>query len=158
VTPKLKRILARVDDVLGRLALGLAICFVVFGFIVTTNRNAQEKRDRHQAVQANVRARFDDCIAGNEVRRLRRQEIRQAALTEPLLYKLLPSLDTPEVRQVVKDNRERQLAAYADKDCKSYALEAVPVDDRDDYTVPNVKPEKPEGKVEGPGATTKTTP
>lgn len=89
------------------------------------------------AVQANVTARYDDCQALEALRAAGRAQVAQGKRTEPLLYKLVPSLDTPEVHEIIERDRRRQLAAYEKADCVAYAREAIPAGaPRGAYTVP----------------------
>lgn len=96
----------------------------------------RDRQSGHDAIQQNVRARYDDCLNGEQVRQALRQQVQDSKRTDPLLYKLLPQLDTPEVRDLVRKRRARQLRAYAPRDCREFALAAVPPENRRLYRVP----------------------
>ena len=127
---------------------GLAIATAVFlaagaqirlGHEVDRVRELTERvaRAEHSSVQQNVNARYDDCHAGEQVRAALRLQVHQGRRTDPLLYKLIPSLDTAEVHDLVAVSRRRQLKAYAPRDCRAYALAAVPAKARSRYGVPH---------------------
>lgn len=90
----------------------------------------------HAAVQQNVQARYDDCQRGEQLRAALRAQVLASRRTNPILYKLVPSLDTPQVHRLVRAERRRQLQAYRSIDCRTYALAAVPLGHRGDYRVP----------------------
>lgn len=87
---------------------------------------ARESRDRRAAVAANVAARRDDCRNSNRLRKALRKDAVQAQKTLPLLLKLVPQLDTPQVRELVASNSASRLKAYKRRDCDAYAREALP--------------------------------
>jgi hypothetical protein len=91
---------------------------------------------QHDSVQQNIDARYSDCQGSEKVRAALRDQVRRSAKTDPLLFRLLPSLDTPEVRHLVRAERARQLKAYAPRDCRDYAIASVPVGQRSRYTIP----------------------
>lgn len=96
----------------------------------------RDRQNSHAQAQANVSARYDDCQGGEDVRAALRAQVDEGKRTDPLFYKLLPSLNTPEVRELVRTRRERQLKAYAARDCRTYALAAVPERERASFHVP----------------------
>jgi cell division protein FtsB len=91
---------------------------------------------QHDVVQQNIDARYSDCQGSEKVRAALRDQVRRSAKTDPLLFRLLPSLDTAEVRRLVRVERARQLKAYAPRSCRSYAIASVPAGQRSQYTVP----------------------
>lgn len=97
---------------------------------------ARDREAAREFVQQTVHARYDDCQAGEEIRAALRAQVKEGKRTDPLLYKLVPSLDTPKVHQIVAEQRARQLKAYEKQRCREYALAAVPPDSRDSYRVP----------------------
>lgn len=109
---------------------------VVWLVVSDLHGRARDRQAAHDVIQQSVRARYDDCLAGEQVRRALREQVQDAARTDPLLYRLLPQLDTPQVRRIVRERRARQLRAFAPKGCREFALAAVPPSDRDEYTVP----------------------
>lgn len=100
-------------------------------------RQAQQSGATQQAVRdftrANVRARYEDCGNINQILSALRQEVVASKRTNPVLFKLLPSLDTPEVHALVRQERRRELRTFAPRDCESYALAAIPAGRRDAY-------------------------
>lgn len=96
----------------------------------------RDVRQGRELVQQNVRARYDDCLQGEQVRSALREQVEDQQRTNPLLFKLVPSLDTPEIRRIIRQRRDRQLRAYAPRDCGDFALQAVPPGDRGSYSVP----------------------
>lgn len=158
--PKTRTFLLAVDAVLGRLALGLAIIFIVYGFIITNGRTddlkVQSDRIEAQAnaiqeqgrlfFEQNVRARYDDCINGNEIRAALLARTLEAQRTNRILFRLVPSLDNPEVHTIIRKNLARDVAAYAQKNCREYALQAVPPSDRERYgkDLPERQPKPPQ--------------
>lgn len=88
------------------------------------------------AVQQNVNARYDDCTQFNGIRAGLRESVQQSKVTAPLFFRLIPSLNTAEVRSLVRADDRRELQEYAAVDCTSYALRAVPAGDRHHYRVP----------------------
>lgn len=117
----------------------LASAAIVIGslaFVRTRERAVQVAHNAQAATQQNVRARYDDCQAAEQLRAALRAQVQEGKLTEPLLYKLVPSLDTPEVHKIIADQRRRQLDAYRPRDCKTFALAAVPPGQRADFRVP----------------------
>lgn len=88
------------------------------------------------AVQQNVDARYDDCKQLDLIRAGLRSSVQQAKLTAPLLYQLVPSLNTPEVHQIVTARDKAQLLEYAAVDCETYARRAIPNGDSHHYHVP----------------------
>lgn len=91
---------------------------------------------QHDVVQQNIDARYSDCQGSERVRAALRDQVRRSARTDPLLFRLLPSLDTVEVRRLVHAERDRQLKAYAPRSCRSYAIASVPAGQRSLYTIP----------------------
>lgn len=85
-----------------------------------------EIRDRAAAVAANVRARHDDCENSNRLRKALRDDVLQSKKTLPVMLALLPSLNTPQVRALVKANNANRIKSYAARDCEAYAREALP--------------------------------
>lgn len=127
------------------LATVCVVLTVVVAYLVITtqhqsSRLAQQTRAIalavHTSTQSNIRARYDDCQASNRVLAALRAGVRAGKRTDPLLFKLVPSLDTPEVHALVTAQRAERLRALANKDCREYALEAVPSSERHNYTVP----------------------
>lgn len=93
----------------------------------------------HVTLQQNINARYDDCRAGDNLREALYQQTQDAARSDALLYRLLPSLDTPEVHTLVRQTRANQLSAFHPRGtygCTVYALRAAPARARDQYTVP----------------------
>lgn len=112
------------------------VAAVVYLVLQNIGQDRELERQGHAAIQQNVNARYDDCLNAEEVRASLRIQVEQGRRTEPVLYKLVPSLNTPEVRAIVAANRARQLKAYAPRDCKKYALASVPVGQRSLHDVP----------------------
>lgn len=109
------------------------------GLLFATSRRSEDLAQlTHAFSQQNVNARYDDCINGDAVRRALYQQTKASARSDALLYKSLPSLDTPQVHQLVAQTRAKQLAAFAPRGrrgCAAYALRAVPPGARDAYRV-----------------------
>lgn len=93
-------------------------------------------RATHDATQQNIDARFADCTSSEKVRAALRDQVLEGERTSSLLFKLLPSLDTPEVHRLVARERARQLKAYKPRDCGKYAISSVPVKQRKFFTIP----------------------
>lgn len=88
------------------------------------------------AVQQNIRARYDDCGQLNKIRAGLRSTVQQGKVEDPLLYQLVPSLNTPRVRRIVALNDRTELREFARVDCKDYARRAIPPGDHHHYKVP----------------------
>lgn len=112
--------------------LAAAVGFLVYRSVDQSQRVTENV---HNFTQANVQARYDDCQASNVLRAALRTRVLEGKRTDPLLFKLVPSLDTPEVHAIIKAQRQRQLRAFAAKDCVEFALEAVPSGQRHNYIV-----------------------
>lgn len=103
--------------------------------------NQVETTDRlvHDVTQQNVDARYGGCVAGDELRKALYNQTVQGMKTTPLLLSLVPSLDTPLVRDLLAQSNARQLEAFAPRGqegCARYALAAVPAQARRNFTVP----------------------
>jgi len=112
---------------------------VIFLLVRAKIQDNEVRYQAHAALQQNVNARYDDCVAGDSVREALYQQTLDSARSDPLLFKLLPSLDTPEVHRLIAANRARQLRVFAPRGrrgCASYALRAVPPASRRSYSVP----------------------
>lgn len=93
----------------------------------------------HDSAQQNVDARYGGCISGDELRKALHDQAVQGMKTTPLLLALVPSLDTPTVRELIADSNARQLRAFSPRGregCARYALAAVPAETRENFTVP----------------------
>jgi len=91
----------------------------------------------HATVQANIDARYDDCITLEEVKAAGRQSVEADEQAESILFDILPQLDTPKIRAIIAKARARQVDAYEQDDCLAYALEALPEGaDPNDYLIP----------------------
>jgi hypothetical protein len=117
----------------------VAVLFIVIGCLASTAlvtataaivRVGGQADDLAQfgvdAVQANIDARYDDCQQIEALKTAGRAQVRSGERTEPLLYELVPSLDTPQVHQIIERDRARQLKAYEKGSCSAYAREAIP--------------------------------
>jgi cell division protein FtsB len=124
--------------------LVLAVALLVSGSIIVGTLALIQTRDRaddiaravRDRIAAVVAARHNDCQASNKVLAALRAEVRASKRTEPILYRLVPSLDTPEVHALVAAQRKRELRAFAARDCRTYALQAVPAGQRHQYQLP----------------------
>lgn len=96
---------------------------------------SQEAIDREAAILKNIEARRDDCENNNELREGLRVGVELGKKNDPLLLKLLPSLNTKEVLTVVHREEQRELKAYAPLNCQSYALRAAPASARTKLTL-----------------------
>jgi hypothetical protein len=114
----------------------LLVAAVVYLVLQNLRQDDELRRQAHAVVQQNVNARYDDCLSGERVRESLRLEVEDGRRTDPLLYKLIPALDTPEVRDLLAERRARQLRSYAPRDCVAYALSSVPEAQRMLYRVP----------------------
>lgn len=83
--------------------------------------------------RANVQARFEDCLSSESLRAALRAEVLAGKRTNPLLFKLLPSLDTPHVHRLVRQERRQELHAFRPLNCRAFALETVPPGQRAQY-------------------------
>jgi len=130
---------ANLIAVVAGLAFALALGAVVIALMAESTRSDDVARLAHDSVQQNVEARYDDCVAGDAVRRALYRQTRSAERSDGLLYRLLPSLDTPEVHELVRRRRAEQLRAFRPRGragCTIYALRVVPRELRGDYRVP----------------------
>lgn len=117
------------------LVVGLSAAVVVL-IAQNQQQDAELLAQGRAAIQQNVGARYDDCQNSEAVRSALRQQVEDGKRTDPVLYRLVPSLNTPEVRAIIKASRVFQLKAYAPRDCEAYALASVPPMSRDEYQVP----------------------
>jgi hypothetical protein len=111
----------------------IAVCVLAYGYLHGQHRLGQYAV---ASVQQNVDARYDDCRQLNRVLAAQRIGVTQSRTTVPLLYKLVPTLNTAAVRTLVHQNWARELQEYAAVDCKSYARRAIPHGDVHPYHVP----------------------
>jgi hypothetical protein len=112
---------------------------VIFLLARARSQDAEIRQQAHAALQQNVNARYDDCVAGDAVREALYQQTIETERSDPLLYRLLPSLDTPEVHALIKENRARQLKAFAPRGqggCEAYALRVIPPGSRRSFRIP----------------------
>lgn len=114
----------------------LLVGAVVFLVVQNHEQDQELLHQGHQNIQQNVKARYDDCVGGEQVRTALREQVINGARTDKLLYHLLPSLNTPIVHELVAQSRADQLKAYAPRDCSAYALAAVPPLQRHSYHAP----------------------
>lgn len=134
--PPSRDVLLSVAIVAVSVIASAAIVLGAVAFQQTRVRAQQVAENARAATQQNVRARYDDCQSGNQLRAALIAQVQEGKLTEPLLYKLVPSLDTPQVHKIIADQRARQLRAYRPRNCRAYALSAVPPGMRGEYHVP----------------------
>jgi hypothetical protein len=87
-------------------------------------------------VQQNVDARYSDCRSLNDLRYGLRVNVQQSKDSTPLLFDLLPQLNTSHVQQLVSASWQQELHAFKRHSCRTYALAAVPRGDRHAYRVP----------------------
>lgn len=121
------------------LAVAVGLGAATAYFYDSSRRSEDLTHLAHAMLQQNIRARYDDCVAGDAVRRALYDQTRASARSDALLYKLLPTLNTPLVHKLVARNRKRQLAAFAPRGrrgCTAYALLAVPAGVRRGYRLP----------------------
>jgi hypothetical protein len=120
--------------------LFLVSAFVVLAVIVARNENngriADIQSTARASAQQNVSARYDACVGANRLRAALRQDVRDGQRQAPLLYKLLPQLDTPEIRKLSATGAAKKLKAYAAQDCVKVALAVVPPNERYRLHVP----------------------
>jgi hypothetical protein len=122
------------------LAVLVPLLVAAVGFLVFQNHRQDEEllRQAHSAIQQNVTARYDDCRAGDRLRRALYQQALASSRTMPLLLRLVPSLDTPEFRELAMTARSRQLKAYrprGTRGCARFALRVVLPKDRSSFRV-----------------------
>jgi hypothetical protein len=96
--------------------------------LVTANHDqiVQEHRTAAAQTGATVQARFSNCQAGNRLRKGLRTNVEQGQRSLPLLLRLLPQLNTPEVLAINRRQVEYQLRVFAPLDCKTYSREILP--------------------------------
>lgn len=132
----------------GYLALVVLGCAAAaFAISMYTGYRARATADKveqqaHEIVQQTVRARYDDCLSGDDIRTALYEQALASARTTPLLLRLVPSIDTPAVRRLVAENRRQQLKAFRPRGtdgCRTFALRAVPPNERSQYTVPHYR-------------------
>ncbi|HZV74578.1 MAG TPA: hypothetical protein VFF79_12745 [Conexibacter sp.] len=125
--------------VCGTLVLGVSTYFRLRTQIQTVAAlSAANRRLAHDVTQQNAKARYDDCQAGDRLRAALYAQALASSRTTPLLLRLVPSLDTPEVRRLAADSRTRQLKAYlprGTRGCAQYALAVVPPRERASFHV-----------------------
>lgn len=123
----------------------LAISLVLNGveWLRQTETNEQAAQETRaiagfavNTVQQNIDARHDDCLQLNHIRAGLRASVQQSKVTDPILFKLVPSLNTPQVRRIVATNDKRELQEFRAIDCKAYARRAIPPGDHHRYHVP----------------------
>ena len=131
--------------IIGILAAALVVLVLATGVLGAVNyvrlADQVETVDQlvHDSTQQNVDARYGGCIAGDELRTALYDQTLQGMRTTPLLLRLVPSLDTPTVRELIAQSNARQLQAFAPRGrdgCARYALAAVPADAREKFAVP----------------------
>lgn len=104
----------------------VAIVFVVVTFGLLYLQAQREATDRVNAIRANENARRSDCEYGNKLKEALRVSVVQGQKDLPLILKLLPQLNDSTVLRLNRASVAYQLAQYAPRDCKAYALEAQP--------------------------------
>lgn len=112
---------------------------MVFLLVRSHGQDLTLQRQAHAALQQSVNARYDDCLAGDVLRTALSLQVDESRRNDPLLYKLLPSLNTPEVRALVKHSRDEQVKAFKPRGaagCRAYALRVAPPNSRSSYEVP----------------------
>lgn len=97
---------------------------VITGLVLLTV--ITQNNDRKAAERANVEARYSDCTSGNETRIVLRKQVEQSKLERPLLLKLLPEFDKPQILKLIEKNEQEELAGFAPKNCIEVAEEALP--------------------------------
>lgn len=125
--------------VVAGLALALALGSFAIQLVAAGSRSDDLAVLSHRTLQQSIDARYDDCTAGDTVRRALYRQAQTASRSDALLYRLLPTLDTPQVRTLVRRSRRRQLRAFRPRGsdgCTIYALRVVPRDDHGRYSVP----------------------
>ncbi len=85
-----------------------------------------QSSDRKSAVNANVQARYHDCLSGNDLRRALRKGLETNRVERPFLLKLLPQFNTPQVLALIERGEREQLAGFAPRNCVEYAQESLP--------------------------------
>lgn len=119
------------------LQLALAVAFLALaltGYTVTavvgqvnTNRDLLDSQsaDRGAAIQANVRARHDDCTKLNAVRRGLRIVVTEGHAQTAGLKRIFPQLPASFFKAQNKIYHD-ELAFFADDNCHAYAVDALP--------------------------------
>lgn len=149
--PVTQRVLSGFNRRYHRFARVVIVLLVVLGAaslvgggltVLLLKQNADQEAalvsQAYAAIQQNVTARYDDCRAGDEVRQALYDQARTSARLTRLLLRLVPSLDTPEVRRLAARRRAHQLKVYrprGDAGCAGYALRVVPPGERAEYRV-----------------------
>lgn len=147
-----RRVAARVMDIFTVLVpiLVVAVCFLA---VHSFQQDAKIRRQQaaiarqqaalatqaHENTQQNVEARFDHCSDSDRLRTALYGDALQGRTTAPLLLRLVPSLNTPEVRLIVRTTTGKHLKAYAPRGkdgCATFALRSVPPRTRSSYHVP----------------------
>lgn len=131
---------ARIIATINAIMLPLLVLAVVYLVSRDHQQDATLTTQGHAAIQQNVNARFDDCQAGDQVRAaLYAQTLEAQTTTNKVLFKLVPALNTPEVRAIVARDQVRELHAFRPRGtsgCARYAIKSVPPKARGQYTIP----------------------
>lgn len=117
-------------------ALVLVILALALTLVKVNNQSTRITSQGHDAIQQNVNARFDDCESGNDLRMGLLAGVAQGRKTTPVLLRLVPSLNTAEVKALIRKSEARQQKAYKPRSCAPYALKSVPPAARKNYTTP----------------------
>lgn len=131
IAPRTITILMAAVCIITIMSLGIA-CFAVI-------QNAKQPSTDELLAQGekffgqNVLARFDDCQAGEDIRAALRAQAEEGRRTTAALLDVVPSLNTPEVKAIIRDSERRTADAFDERDCVTYALRAVPAAERDNY-------------------------
>jgi hypothetical protein len=139
LTPEHRIRVAAVLAVITTLVVCATLVLGVSTFVRLQTQVERVSELAHSTTQQTVKARYDDCLAGDVVRR---ELYRQAFVSDrstALLLRLVPSLDTDEVRDLAAERRARQLRAFLPRGaagCSEYALSVVPPHERSSYRVP----------------------
>jgi len=138
MTPVSARRAASIMSTVLAVLVPLLVAAVVFLVFQNYQQDQELLRQGRSAIQQNVTARYDDCQAGDEVRRELYQQARSSGRSTRLLLRLVPSLDTRQVRRLAAKRRAHQLRTYRPRGaegCARYALRVVPPDERQSYRV-----------------------
>lgn len=135
-----RRMTPNVLAIVAAVAIVVAIGCAVLLSLSSSQQSEKLTKLAHSTLQQSINARYDDCRAGDVLREALTEQTQSSSRSDALLYRLLPSLDTPEVHELVRRTRADQLRAYAPRGpdgCTIYALRAVPRNATGEYTVPD---------------------
>lgn len=106
------------------LAIGLAMGFDIVGTPLAVLSIDRANQFSHDANQAVVHSRYEDCVGQEKLRKLGRERVEQKIHEIPNTLKLLHLEPTPHLIRLSVEAAQAELVVLAPVNCTAYANKA----------------------------------